>query len=77
MGIISCVRCLLRGKCIEPTREPNTKCAAYQLDWTLEEKLNFLRERGAIGPRRKSGTFTGPARRRGEHLRKTRPNATN
>jgi hypothetical protein len=47
MGIISCVRCLLGGTCPDPTRVPNTKCVVYQLDWTPEEKLAFLRERGA------------------------------
>jgi hypothetical protein len=47
MGIISCVRCLLQGKCPDPTKVPNTQCVVYQLDWTLEEKLAFLRERGA------------------------------
>jgi hypothetical protein len=46
--IIACLRCLRRGECEDPRKVPNTICAVYQLDWTLEEKVSFLRERGQL-----------------------------
>jgi hypothetical protein len=43
MGI-ACTRCL--RQCANPKEVLNTTCVLYQLDWTLEEKKRFLRERG-------------------------------
>jgi hypothetical protein len=46
--IIACLRCLRMGQCEDPRRVPNTICVVHQLDWTLEEKVAFLRERGEL-----------------------------
>jgi hypothetical protein len=46
--VIACLRCLKAGTCEDPTKVPNTVCAVHQLDWTLEEKVSFLRERGEL-----------------------------
>jgi hypothetical protein len=48
MMVIACLRCLKAGMCEDPRKVPNTVCTVYQLDWTLEEKVAFLRERGQL-----------------------------
>jgi hypothetical protein len=52
MAIIACTRCLKQGDagCADPTKVPSDRCVLFQLDWTLEEKLKLLRERGVPFP---------------------------